>query len=454
MFITKNFVYMFRIYFNAFFLGLVVLPIGTFADWPNWRGPNFDGSVGEEQSYPTSFNQKDRVKWALDLEGPSASTPAIFKDFVFLSGTRDAKDLSVEPGLLSICIDRKTGKVLWNRSAGSGYQPGNQDGSILQLDSRSNYSSPSPVADDECVVFFYGNGDLLCFDHLGALNWSRNIQKDYGDFCFQWTFSASPTMLDEYLYLPVLQRNEPVHGRGVPNAKSFILCIDLKTGKTIWRHVRNTPALKESRESFSTIIPCLGNLLVTGGDYLTAHDPQTGKELWRWGTWNPGHKQEWWRLVPSPVYGDGNILICAPKNAPVFAVSYPNLKNEAELVWDSSNNKAVTSDVPTPLFYANHFFILSDLRKTLAKVSPQDGTVAWAIDLPGQYKWRSSPTGGDNKIFLMNHNAEVLVVSAIDGGTLHSTKMGEEYDDQTRSSIALSGGQLFIRTNKKLYCIE
>ena len=66
----------------------------------------------------------------------------------------------------------------------------------------------------------------------------------------------------------------------------------------------------------------------------------------------------------------------------------------------------------------------------------------------------STPTAADDKIFLMNHNAEVLVVSSSSGEILNSAKMGEEYDDQTRSSIALSKGQLFVRTNKKLYCIE
>ena len=325
---------------------------------------------------------------------------------------------------------------------------------FCNLTPRSNYSSPSPVVSSKYVAFFYGNGDLLCFDHSGNLIWKRNIQKDYGDFCFQWTFSTSPTLFRDRLYLPVLQRDEQVHGRGRLNAESFILCLDLENGETIWRHIRKSPASKESRESFSTIIPYRGNLLVAGGDILTSHDPKSGKELWRWGTWNPNHKQEWWRLVPSPVSGNGKILICAPKNAPVFAVSYPDKENKADLAWDTSNNKFVTSDVPTPLFYDNHFFILSDLRKNLSKIVPESGSLVWRLDLPGKYKWRASPTAADDKIFLMNHNAEVLVVSSSSGEILNSAKMGEEYDDQTRSSIALSKGQLFVRTNKKLYCIE
>ena len=424
------------------------------ADWPNWRGPSYNGAAQGQFTYPSTFNSEIGVKWVLDLTGSSASTPIIVGDKVFLSGTYIPEDKEGKPQLLAMSIDRKTGKLLWSQKAGTGYQPGKLDGTPVQLDSRSNYSSPSPVATDELVVFFYGNGDLVGYKHDGDLLWIRNIQKDYGDFCFQWTFSASPTIYQGRLYLPVLQRDEQVHGRGRLNAESFLLCVELSSGETIWKHVRNTPSRKESREAFSTIIPHKDQLLVAGGDFLTAHDPKDGKELWRWGTWNPGHKQEWWRLVPSPVAGAGRVLVCAPKNAPVYAISPLSKESSAELVWDTGSEKSITSDVPTPLFFEDYFYILSDLRKNLTKVSPIDGSVIWKTDLPGKYKWRSSPTAADGKIFLMNHNAEVVVLSSKNGRILNSAKMGGDYDDLTRSSIALSDGQVYIRTNKKLYCIE
>ena len=154
-----------------------------------------------------------------------------------------------------------------------------------------------------------------------------------------------------------------------------MLCIDLNDGRTLRRYIRNTPAAKESRESFATIIPYKGSLLVAGGDFLTSHDPKNGDEVWRWGTWNSNHKQEWWRLVPSPVAGNGKVLVCAPKNAPVFAVSCPQDPDSPSLAWETSSSKFITSDVPTPLFYDGHFFILSDLRKNLTKVRPDDGSL-------------------------------------------------------------------------------
>ena len=124
------------------------------------------------------------------------------------------------------------------------------------------------------------------------------------------------------------------------------------------------------------------------------------------------------------------------------------------LKWSTENDNTLTSDVPTPLFYENKFFILSDLKKILSRVNSQTGEIEWSLELPGKYKWRSSPTAGDGKIYIMNHNAEVLVVSSNTGEILHLAKMGETYDDNTRSSVSIGSNELFIRTNKILYCIQ
>jgi outer membrane protein assembly factor BamB len=99
--------------------------------------------------------------------------------------------------LLAFCFNRESGELLWKKNAGSGYRPGKGDGFDYQLDSRSNYASPSPVTDGQRVIFFFGNGDLVSYLMDGSEEWRRNIQKDYGDFCFQWTFSSTPTLYME-----------------------------------------------------------------------------------------------------------------------------------------------------------------------------------------------------------------------------------------------------------------
>ena len=87
----------------------------------------------------------------------------------------------------------------------------------------------------------------------GTEEWRRNIQKDYGDFCFQWTFSSTPTLYGNKLYLPVLQRDEQAHGRGNASAKSFILCMNPKNGKTIWKQ-NDHPLPKRNRSSLLELL--------------------------------------------------------------------------------------------------------------------------------------------------------------------------------------------------------
>ncbi len=423
-------------------------------DWPQWRGPNFDGSA-EAKDLPTDFTKEKHVLWRADLPGPGASTPIVVGDHVYLTA------IDPEGGqLVALCLDQSTGKLLWQHAAGSGYRPG-ESGEKTWLHPRSNYASPSPVSDGQRVVFFFGNGDLVAYQPSGERIWARNLQQDYGDFTFQWTFSSSPILYDGRLILQILQRDEPVNGIGQADAPSFILALDPATGKEIYRHIRPSNAVKESLESYATPIPYVGpsgraEILIVGGDVITGHDPATGKELWRWGTWNPGHREVWWRLVPSTVVGDGVALVCAPKRAPVFAVPLDGegTLSEDALLWKSEGRQnPVSSDVPTPLFYQGKFFVLSDVRSALSRVDPKTGAVEWTTSLPQRALWRGSPTGADGKIWLMNHAGDVLIVQPETGSILNQIAMGEEDDDTIRSSIVVAHDRLFIRTNSSVFCI-
>ena len=249
------------------------------ADWANWRGPNHDGSTRAD-GLPIDFDQEKHVKWAADMPGPGAATPAVLGDRVFVSSI-DAEKQS----LVAFCLDRKTGEERWSHQIDLGYQPEGTDSRTV-LHRRSNYASPSPTTDGERVVFFYGIGDLVAFDLDGEYLWSRNLQEDYGDFAFQWTFAASPTLWEGKLYLPILQRDEPANGRGEAGNPSVLLAMDPATGETLFRHERPSDARMESLESYATAIPYQGEdgrkeLLVVGGDVITGHDPETGRELWR-----------------------------------------------------------------------------------------------------------------------------------------------------------------------------
>ena len=414
-------------------------------EWGNWRGPSHNGST-DEKNLPAKFSKTQNVLWSVKMDGPSAGTPVVWGDNVFVSSSNPDKE-----HLTANCYDLGTGALKWSHQVAKGHRQ----------DNRSNYAAPSPVTDGQVVTFFYGNGALATYTLDGEKLWSQNIQEKHGQFAFLWTFSTSPLIHDGILYMQVLQRDTNVGSKGSDDNRSYLLALEPKTGRQLWKVYRPAKARSESLEAFSTPIPFSHNgrdeILIAGGDCLTGHDPKSGRELWRWGTWNPtriGH----WRLVPSPVAGGGVVLACAPKRAPVYAIK---AGGEGDIsangrVWNSQGSRdGVSSDVCTPLFYHGSFFVLygEGRDKMLSRVDPKSGSIQWATDLKSRSLFRASPTGADGKIYVQNHAGVVHVIDAKSGSVLHRAELGEPGDDQTRASVAIAHGRLFIRTNSRLFCI-
>src|SRR3954471_5847482 len=172
---------------STWFMRILVITLGALLfqtlsvqaeNWPQWRGPYFNGS-STEKNLPSDFSKTKNVKWVTTLPGTSAATPIIWEDRVFVSSGDDKAK-----ALQAMCLDRKNGKILWNEQAAVGYN----------ADEKSNFASPSPVTDGQVVVYLYGNGELAAYDFAGKKLWARSLQKDYGAFAYQWTYGASPTL--------------------------------------------------------------------------------------------------------------------------------------------------------------------------------------------------------------------------------------------------------------------
>jgi len=413
-------------------------------NWPHWRGPNFNGS-SPETKLPVNFSKTNSVRWAAALPGPSAATPIIWGDNVFVSST----DLRTKT-LRAIALNRKSGKALWNHEVAPGFG----------WNDSSNFASPSPVTDGKVTYFVYGTGDVTAFDLGGKLLWSRNLQKDYGQFAYQWTYGASPTFFDGKLYLQVLHRDVAVHGRGCKDGpcESYLLALNPKTGEELWRHVRPSDACQESKEAYSTPIPFTHNgrteILITGGDCISGHDPGTGEENWRWGSWNPMCITHW-RLVPSPVASEHGAIVCAPKGSPVFLVKRggKGTLDDSWVDW-KSGDREISSDVCTPLYYQGRYYVLNGEKRILSRLDPATGKADWVGELGTRPKIESSPTGADGKIYFQDFRGTVFIVPAEkEFKLLRTIPMGDDGDDKLRSTIAVSQGNLFIRTGGRLYCI-
>ncbi len=427
-------------FFFAAVAGFIFVAAARAENWPQWRGPLFNGST-TESGLPETWSKTKNVAWVAPMPGMSAATPAVWGDSVFVTSADAGGQLWL------ICVNRPDGIVRWQKLLGLGDMAKGNNTMV----------SPSPVTDGSIVIAMFGTGDLAALDFTGNILWKRNLWKESGKFAIMWLYGSSPLLLDGRLYVQVLQNKLPTYEHAKddkPVRESFLLCIDPKTGKDIWRHIRPTDAQEESQESYATPIPNRAKnadeILLVGGDYVTAHNPETGEEIWRCAGLNVTHNH-WRRIVPSAVTCDDIVIACGPRRDPIFAIrdGGKGLVTDTHTAW---RNPVLTADVCTPLVYQGKVFALDGDKKKIACVDPKTGTIKWAGDLPVDAVTRASPTAADGKIFCISENGTVVVLSAGDEFKILST-VNMAGESPCRASIAISDSQLFIRTAKNLYCI-
>jgi len=250
-------------------ISVTSIPVSA-TDWPQWRGPFFNGST-DEINLPDSWSWNEGIAWVSPLPGPSGATAIICNGRVFVSST-----VKGSPDFVALCFDVRDGKKLWEKHVSSD----------SRRFPRNNMASPSPVTDGKYVFFLYGSGDLVGFDFDGNKLWSRNIEQEYGNLSLQFGYSSSPLLYQNKLFILAVRRSRP-YRRPEADAPldSYLMALDLRTGNTLWKQQRPTNAYDESMETYSTPIPFVRNgraeILNTGADFITAHDPDTEKELWR-----------------------------------------------------------------------------------------------------------------------------------------------------------------------------
>jgi outer membrane protein assembly factor BamB len=414
---------------------------GQAENWPQWRGPNYNGST-TETSLPIQWSKTENVVWTAPLPGYSGATPVVWGDSVFVSSPDDQKNLKL------LCVDRKTGQVRWDRKVGAGnFEKG-----------RNNAASPSPLTDGQRVFILFATGDLAAFDFSGHELWHRDLAANYGRFAINWIYGSSPMLYREKLYLQVLQQakvpQDYSHAQdGKAERESYLLCLDPATGKNLWRQVRPTDAFSEAQEAYTTPIPTedgdSSEIIVVGGNYVTAHSPQDGTELWRCAGLND-KREPFWRIVPSPVVADGLVFACGPKRDPVLAIKDGGhgVVTDTHIAWKFTE---YPTDCTTPLVYNKHLFILDGDRQVMTCLEPRTGQKLWQGNLGVKEIFRASPTGADDKMYCISEAGTAVVLSAgSEFKVLATIRMGES---PVRASIAAAQGELFIRTASNLYCI-
>ena len=412
-----------RLWLSMSFTALIAATLSA-DNWPQWRGPQLNG-VSTETGLPLKWTSDSNVAWKLPLPEWSGATPIVWGNSIFLN--------VAEGGALSLwCVDRKGPTVLWKAPLGSGNHK----------EQKQNMSSPSPVTDGTHVYVMTGTGILKGFDFKGNALWSRDIQREYGRFGLNWGYASSPLLHEDGLFVEVL------HGMHTDDP-SYLLRIDKNTGKTVWKVERPTEALRESPDAYTT--PALlqygttTEIVVSGGDVVTGHDPATGKELWRLNGLNP-HNDTSNRIVASPVVAGG--LIIAPSRVnPVIAIR-PGGRgdvSQSHKAWQFSRGP----DVPTPVSDGTHVFIVTDNGIVYA-LNAKTGAVVWGPTRLKSGTYSASPVLADGRVYVTNEDGLTSVFAA---GPAYELLAENPLDDYTLSSPAVSEGQIFIRTAKHLFAI-
>jgi outer membrane protein assembly factor BamB len=430
--------------FTAVFMSLSVIEVYA-GHWPHWRGPFLNGSA-DEKNLPGKLSLNENVKWVSALPGHSSATPIIYKGRVFISSTdKESKDL------LGLCFDAKTGKELWRKKLGT----------ATRTVRRNNMATPSPVTDGDNVYFMYGTGELACLNYNGDIIWTRDIEADYGNISTNWGYSSSPLIHKGRLYILVQRgasmfRREGQNSEGSELPEPFLLAIDPKTGKNIWKQPRKTDAIAEALDAYSSPIAFQNNsraeIIVIGADYVTSNDPDTGKELWRYQY--AEQKIRNWRAVPSPVAAGGLIIGVQPRGGnDLFALKVDGASGTLSKDHVAWTFRGPTPDVSTPLYYKGNLYILDgQRRKTVTCLDAKTGRQRWQGSIGGSGPWRASLTAADDKIYCINESSEAIILAADPDKFEILSRINLE-DSPVQASIAIAEGHLFIRTAGKLFCM-
>jgi outer membrane protein assembly factor BamB len=393
------------------------------ADWPCFRGPDGLG-VSSEKNLPAQWSKEQNLAWKLPLQGKGASAPAIVGDQVYITTQTE------DNGLHVWAIDRKKGELLWDREIERGKLPANN---------LHNMATPTPISDGKLVWAMFGTGDLVCLERSGKTLWKRNLVKEYGVYKTNHGYGSSP-MLDNGKLFIVCMHQGP----------SYVLAIDAKSGKNLWKQDRNLEAKEEAQDSYSSPIFLRARgrtqLVLEGAESVTSYDPANGKLLWASGGLKVPHP--YGRTISGLAAGEGTLVAVASgfqnRGYTVALKADPKSESERKL-WTQTK---FAPDCPTPVIYQGKVYMIRD-----------DGNAS-CLDLKtGEALWQErlfssnvkvSPVAGDGKVYFMSGQGNCTVVKA---GNQFEVLAKNELNEPTLSTPAISRGQLFLRTDKALYCI-
>ena len=414
------------------------------ANWPQWRGPGGTG-VSAETNLPAEWSPAKNIRWKTPVAGRGHSSPVVWGNKIFLT---TAIEGDVVPGAKAvthmddgkvflhpdsvgadrkhtfkvICLNADTGKILWEQTAfeGTPYDDRHR---------KSSYAASTPATDGKLVYAFFGTEGLFAYDLNGKPAWKAEL----GKLATLGMGTGTSPILHENLV--IVQCDEEA------GAASFIVALDKKTGKEVWRTPRKVQA------SWTTPILVAGTarteLITSGNETVIAYDPATGKELW-------SHKGVASNAIPSPVANREMVFVSAgfPEKI-VMAIKLGASGNLGDsVIWKYAKG---TAYVPSPILYGDYLYLTTD-RGILTCLDARTGEVKYEggrIPIPATFT--ASPIAFEGKILLTSEDGDTFVVKA---GPKHEILGTNSVGEPVYASPAVADGKIFIRGEKNIYCVQ
>jgi outer membrane protein assembly factor BamB len=383
------------------------------SNWPRWRGPSQDGH-SSETGFPREWSPSD-VKWTTPLPGAGQSSPIIWGERLFLTA-------ALERGAerVALCVDRNSGDIVWQTSLWKGKPE--------ESHTMNGWASSTCVTDGERVWCFFGQGGgLFCLTMDGKLLWNR----DFGEFPGPWGTAASPILIDNML----IQNCDS-------DVKGFLLAVDKLTGETLW----TTPREGERGWSSPILIETANRreLVLQGHTGIRGYDPANGEEFWRVsGTKGRG--------TPTVTPANGLVYVIPGRGPSIFAVK-PGGSGDvtaSNVIW---NQPRKGRDLPSPIIVGNYLLAMNMQGGILTCYNATTGEQLWQERIGGTVT--ASPVAYDGLVAFIEDGGEAIVVEPADTLKIVSRcNLLKDDEEIFRASITPSGGQLFIRSTKNLYCI-
>jgi outer membrane protein assembly factor BamB len=404
--------------------------------WPQWRGPHATG-VSKTADPPVEWSETKNIRWKVEVPGRGSGTPVIWGDKVFVltavpaveNGAASHEPRGGQPRVahkfVVMALDRKTGKVAWERTARE-HTP--HEGAHPQW---GTWASSSAITDGERVYAFFDSFGLYAYDMNGKLLW----EKDLGDKKMRQEFGEGQT--------PVLHGNRLVV-QWDHQGQSFITALDKLTGNEIWR------ANRQEIDSWGTPLVVehggRAQVIATAMQKVTSYDLETGKVVWE----SPGLTMN---PIPSAVAEDGLVIVMSG-----FRGNQLRALRLADAAGDISTTKAQvwslqqdTPYVPSPLLYDGILYFLKSNSGILSVFDAKTGKPHYQLQrLEGVPNVFASPVGAKGRVYFPGQEGTTLVIKH---GPTFEVLAKNVLDDGFNASPALVDSELYLRGAKYLYSI-